>query len=265
MDNNFQHSSLGQKLKSMIAVDFRRMFTMKLFYIMAGISFAVPILILVMTTMMEGTVSVDPQTGIETVVQGFDSVWQMIGTVGESAAGMDMMSMCNINLLYFGFSVLVGLFVTEDFKSGYAKNLFTTRSGKNVYVVSKTFVCFVAGALMMAAFIIGTIMGGAISGLPFTLDSITTGNIGMCLLSKLLLIGVFVPIYLIASIVAKQKSWLAIAGSCMVGMLLFTMIPTLTPLKASGMNVIICVAGAFLFSIGFGAVSTLVLKKRDIL
>ncbi len=91
---------------------------MKLFYIMAGISFAVPILILVMTTMMEGTVSVDPQTGIETVVQGFDSVWQMIGTVGESAAGMDMMSMCNINLLYFGFSVLVGLFVTEDFKSG---------------------------------------------------------------------------------------------------------------------------------------------------
>ena len=36
----------------MLKVDFRRMFTTPLFYIMLGISLVVPILILVMTTMM---------------------------------------------------------------------------------------------------------------------------------------------------------------------------------------------------------------------
>ena len=49
-----------KQTKSMLAVDFRRMFVMPLFYIMLGISFVMPILILVMTTIMDGTVSVDP-------------------------------------------------------------------------------------------------------------------------------------------------------------------------------------------------------------
>jgi len=63
-----------KKLKSMLKVDFRRMFTTPLFYIVTGICFVVPILILVMTTMMDGSVSVNPQTGKETVIEAFDFV-----------------------------------------------------------------------------------------------------------------------------------------------------------------------------------------------
>ena len=59
----------------MLKVDFRRMFTMPLLYIMVGICLIIPILILVMTTMMDGSVSVNPQTGEETVMEGvFESV-----------------------------------------------------------------------------------------------------------------------------------------------------------------------------------------------
>lgn len=43
-DMKFENNSFGQRLKSMVAVDFRRMFTMRLFYVMAGICLAVPIL-----------------------------------------------------------------------------------------------------------------------------------------------------------------------------------------------------------------------------
>ena len=68
-----------KQTKTMLNVDFRRMFTMPLFYIMLAISFIIPILVLVMTSMMDGTVSVNPQTGAATVIEGFKNVWQIIG------------------------------------------------------------------------------------------------------------------------------------------------------------------------------------------
>ena len=55
MEPKFEKNSFGKSLKSMITVDLRRMFTQRLLYIMIGICLAVPILILIMTTMMEGS------------------------------------------------------------------------------------------------------------------------------------------------------------------------------------------------------------------
>ncbi len=266
MEMKFEHNSFGKRLRSMLKVDFRRMFTTRLFYIMMGICLVMPILILVMTTMMDGSVSVDPQTGVETVMEGFDNTWQIIGTVsGASAsAGMSMTSMCNINLLYFFAAVLVCLFVSEDFKSGYAKNLFTVRSKKSDYVISKTLVGFVCGVLMLLAFFVGTMLGGAISGLPFDTGTAGTGEIVMCMLAKMFLIAVFVPISLAISVAAKQKTWLSIVGSFCAGMLLFIMIPMMTPLNSGIMNVILCLAGGILFSAGLGAVSNTILRKTSL-
>ena len=165
-------TTFGKKLMTMLHVDFRRMFTMPLIYIMVGSCLVMPILILVMTTMMDGSVTVNPQTGVETVIEGFDSTWQIIGTVSgasnaEASAGMRMTAMCNINLLYFFIAVLVCLFVADDFRSGYAKNLFTVRAKKADYIVSKTLVCSVGGGLMILSFFVGSLLGGAIAGLPF--------------------------------------------------------------------------------------------------
>lgn len=71
----FEHVGFGKKLGSMLSVDFRRMFTTPLIYVMVGICVVIPILILVMTTMMDGTVRIDPNTGMETVVEAFDNTW----------------------------------------------------------------------------------------------------------------------------------------------------------------------------------------------
>lgn len=273
MEIKFEHNSFGKRLRSMVKVDFRRIFTMPLLYIMLGISLAVPVFILVMTTMMDGTVSVNPQTGEETIIEGFDNSWQIIGTVSEDKAskadtaekGIDMMSMCNINLLYFGIAVLVCIFVTGDFRSGYVKNLFTVRAKKSDYVISKTFICFLGGAMMILCFFVGTMLGGTISGLSFEMNGFDPGNIVMCLFSKMFIVSVFVPIYLLMSVIAKQKLWLAIILSLVVGMFLFMMIPVLTPLNSTVMNVIICMAVGVIFSLMFDTISSRVLKKTNII
>lgn len=255
-----------KRLKTMLHVDFRRMFTMPLLWIMVGVCLAMPILILVMTTMMDGSVSVNPQTGVETVIEGFDNVWQIIGNVSSAgmSMSMDMTAMCNINLLYFLVSVLVCLFVSADFRAGFAKNLFTVRGKKTDYVISKTLVCFVGGALMVLAFFVGSLVGGAVAGLPFEMAGFNTANLVMCVAAKVLLMAVFVPIYLIMAVIAKNKAWLSILLSLMVGMFLFMMIPMLTPLDASLIHVIGCAIGGIALGIGFGAISNQILKKTSL-
>ena len=261
-----EKNSFGKRLKSMLKVDARRMFTTPLFYIMVAICLVVPILILVMTNMNSGGGSMDHHGGSDMSMAAFENAWQIIGSAGgeSSGASMDMTSMCNINLLYFAIAVLVCIFVADDFRSGYAKNLFTVRAKKGDYVISKTIICTVAGALMVLAFFIGTMVGGAMAGLSFDTGSAGTSGIIMCLISKMLLMGVFVSIYLIMSVIGKQKLWMSILGSCMVGMFLFMMIPMLTPLNSTILNVIMCLGGSVLFGAGFGIVSKKVLERTSL-
>ena len=264
-----KHNSFGRRLRTMLKVDFRRMFTMPLIYILVGTALVMPVLILVMTTMMDGTVSVDPQTGVETVIEGFDNVWQILGSVSTAgmdagAMSMDMTAMCNINLLYFIVAVPVCVFVAQDFRSGYAKNLFTVRAKKSDYVISKTLVCFLCSGLMVLAFFLGALLGGAIAGLPFTMEGFGMSNILMSVAAKVLLTGVFVALYLMWSVIAKQKLWLSLVGSLCTGMFLFMMIPMLTPLDATLTHVLGCLAASILLGCGLGAISDRILRKTSL-
>ena len=140
----------SKKLSSMLKVDIHRMGATPLFPIMLGIAFVMPILILVMTTMVAGTTVANPKTGMETTMEAFTNTWQIIGSSGGMMQ-MDMTVLCNINLIYFMAGVFVCLFVAEDFRSGYAKNLFTVRAKKKGYVASKTIVGFIAGVAILLA------------------------------------------------------------------------------------------------------------------
>lgn len=266
MEQTFERSTFGKRVRSMLAVDFKRMAVSPFCFIMLGISFVMPILILVMTTMMDGTVSVDPQTGVETTMEGFRYVWQAISSPsGGGAMSMDLTGMCNLNLMYFALAVFVCVFVADDFRSGYAKNLFAVRAKKGDYILSKTILAFAAGALMILCFLGGAMIGGAIAGLPFTVDGITASHIFLCILSKLLLIPVFAAIYVLTSVIAKQRTWLSMVLSLGVGMLLFMMIPMLTPLDATPLHPLLCLLGGVVFAGGLGAISRLILQKADIL
>lgn len=258
METAFEKQSFVKRLKSILKVDFKRMFTMPLVYIMTGVSFVIPILILVMTSMMGGA-----EEG-EAAMEGFTNVWQAIGSVSGNAMGMDLTSMCNINLLYFLVAVFVCIFVADDFRSGYAKNLFTVRSKKVDYVFSKSLVTFVGATLMFVIYFIGAIIGGAIAGLSFATEGFGAGGIVACLFSKIFMTAIFVSVTLLLGTVAKQKLWLSILGSFAAGMLLFTMIPMIAPLNANFLNVIMCFAGGALFAVDLGAVSNVILNKTSL-
>lgn len=281
-DDRFEHLSFGERLSSMLQLDFRRMFTSRQFYIFLVIALVTPILVLVMTSSFAGTVVEDPQTGTTSAMTAFDNAWLIIASesgagmmsmtaapstdAGSAAAmagsmGMDMTSMMNINLMYFMVGVFICLFVADDFRSGYAKNLFTVRARKGDYVTSKTIVGFTAGALFLIAFFVGSILGGSTAGLSFDLGTVTIANVVMCMLSKIFLMSVFVAIFLIMSVIAKNKSWMSILLSLGAGMLLFMMIPMMTPLNAGVMNLGMCLAGGAIFATALGAISNMILKR----
>ena len=261
----FEKVSFAGRVKSMLKVDFRRMFKSKLFYILIACALIMPILMTVMMTMMDGQESVNQQTGEITIMEGPENAWQNIGTLpGEPLGGDEIFMMCNINMAFMGVAVFVCLFISDDFRSGYAKNLFTVRAKRGEYVVSKTLSGFICGALMLIAYLVGSILGGAISGLSFDLHGLSAGNIVMCMLAKIFLMLVFVSIFTLISVAAKQKAWLAICGSLGGGMLLFMMVSMITPLGSTVVNVVLCAVGGALFAIGLGAISKVVLKKTSL-
>ena len=277
----FEKISFGKRAKSMLKVDFRRMFKSKLFYILIATALIVPIIMTVMLSMMDGKESTNPQTGEVTVMEGPESVWESIGTLPSTespvsaegstdamaamGAGMDVMAMCNINMAFMGICVFVCLFISDDFRSGYAKNLFTVRAKKGDYVISKTVAGFICGAFMLIAYFVGALIGGAVSSLSFALvGGLTVANIVMCMIAKIFLMLVFVSIFTLISVAAKQRAWLSICGSLGGGMLLFMMVSMITPLSSTIMNVILCAAGGAMFAFGLGAISKVVLKKTSL-
>ena len=118
---------------------------------------------------------------------------------------------------------------------------------------------------MLIAFFVGAMLGGAIAGLPFALEGVSAFNIVMSIFSKLFLASLFVSIYLLASVFAKQKLWLSLILSFGIGMLFFTMIPIITPLNAGFINFVLCLVGGAIFSIGIGIGSYFILKKTSLI
>ena len=262
---NFDKNSFGKRLRSMLRIDMRRMFKSKLFYILIACALIMPILMTVMMSMMDGQESVNQQTGEITIMQGPENAWQNIGTLpGEALGGSEIFMMCNINMAFMGVAVFVCLFISDDFRSGYAKNLFTVRSKRGEYVISKTVSGFICGAFMLIAYFIGSVLGGVISGLSFDLHGLNAGNLVMCMLAKIFLMLVFVSIFTLISVAAKQRAWLAICGSLGGGMLLFMMVSMITPIGSTVINVALCAVGGILFAFGFGAISKAVLKKTSL-
>ena len=239
------------RIGKMFAVDVRRMLTQKTFYIMTACSFVLPILIIVMTAMAgEGEM--------------FTSVWQAIGSA-DGAMSMDLTGMCNINMVYFLAAVFACLFTADDFRSGACKNIFAVRAKKADYVFSKIAVSFITGALMLLFFFAGSMLAGRIAGLIFAMEGFAVWNLLLCMISKVLLMAIFAAIYVLMGVIAKRHSWMSILLSFMVGMFMFMVIPMMTPLDAGLINVVMCLAGAVIFTAVLGKAAQIVLERSDIL
>lgn len=261
----FERRSKAKRLSSILSTDIYRALRSKLFYILILTAILIPIVMTVMMTMMDGSVSVDPNTGKETMIQGPESTWESIGALPNNASSdeMDVLAMCNINMMFMLVSVFVCIFISEDYRSGFSKSIFTQRGHKSDYVISKTLVGSLCGMLMLLAYFVGSLLGGAISGLSFAQEGFSALNILMCILAKLCLIPLFVSIFVMVSVITKHKAWLSLCISLGGGMMLFMLVPMITPLTSTISNVIICLIAGGVSSVLFGVISSLILKKTS--
>jgi len=67
-----------------------------------------------------------------------------------------------------------------------------------------------------------------------------------------------------SSVIAKQRLWLSMLISFGIGMLMFMMVPIITPLNSTIVNVLMCLAGSLLFSFGIGWGSKVILDKTSL-
>ena len=245
----FEQPSFFKRLRGMLGVDFYRLFHPPMFYIFLVIAALIPALVSM------GSFS---GTGQEA-----GNAWNIIASNSPLYVVNDIGEYANMNMVFIFGGIMVSIFIGHDYRSGYAKNLFTVRAKRTDYVISKSLVGFIGGAGMLVCYFIGAMIGGAIAGLSFD-AGVSAGRIVACLFSKLFLMAVYAAIYLLLAVVAKQRLWMSIVGSLAVGALLFMMIPMMTPLNAGILNVILCLAGGAIFGAGLGAVSNFILKKTSL-
>ncbi len=251
-----QIDTFRQRVGSMIRMDFYRLVHTPLLYIMVAVSALIPALVLSMVSANEPGAA-----------QTFTNVWQVVEMVQGGADGLGIMGMallCNINMVFIFAAILVSIFVSHDYSSGFIKNIFTVHAKKVDYVVSKTVVGVFAGGGMVLAYLIGALLAGVLAGKSFDTGSAGAIGVVMCVLSKICLMGVFVPLYLAVAVFFKQRLWLTIIGAFVVGILFYPVAMFSAPLNSTLLNVLLCVAGAFLLGGAVGWVCDLILRTRDL-
>ena len=85
--------------------------------------------------------------------------------------------------VYGGCRVYLSVYLRR-FQKWLLKEPFHRRAKKGDYVISKTIAGVFCGILMLIAYFIGSMLGGAMAGLSFDLGDIGTMNIAMCISKK---------------------------------------------------------------------------------
>ena len=255
---SFESPPFGDRVKSMLKLDFYRLFTTPAFYIMLVIAAIIPAMVLSMA-------GADMQTsdGVAQSTMVITNAWQMIESTGGSAVAdnpLDFSGFANINMLYIFAGLLMSIFVAHDYSSGFVKNIFTVHSKKTDYVISKSVVGVFGGAGMIVAYVIGTVLAGLITGKAFDVD---VAGLIMCLVSKVFLMGVFCSLFLGIAVFFRSKLWLTIVFTFMLGMMLYPAASVAT-LSSTVITLLLTLVAGIAGAVGLGTVSSVILRKRDL-
>ena len=262
----FENPKFGERVKSMLKLDFYRLFNTPLFYIMLLIAAIIPAMVLSMSSMDMSA----PQANSAQVANTpqmempeYDNAWQMIESTGGSAVAdnpLDFAGFANINMLFIFAGLLMAIFIAHDYSSGFVKNIFTVHSKKVDYVISKTAIGLFGGAGMIITYVFGTVIAGLLTGKAF---DVNVSGLIFCLISKALLMGVFCSLFVSVAVFFKNKLWLTIIFTFLFGMMLYPAASFAT-LESTAVTPLIALLIGVVGMVGIGAVSNIFLKKRDL-
>ena len=108
----FKNPSFTQRIKSMLGVDFYRLFHTPVFYIFLAIAAIIPAMVLG-TSGMENL-----QTGEESV-QLYTNVWHIIAAEKPLYVVSNIAEYANMNMVFIFGGIMVSIFIGHDYKSGY--------------------------------------------------------------------------------------------------------------------------------------------------
>jgi len=261
----FESLTFLNRLKSMLKLDFYRLFHTPAFYIMLLFAAIIPAMVLGMSGMEPPAVTTPHSVSAAPSAPAIEytNTWQLIESTGGSAAAdnpMDFSGYANINMLFIFAGLLMSIFVSHDYSSGFVKNIFTVHSKKTDYVLSKSAVGLFSGAGMIITYVLGTVLSGWLAGKSFDVNG---SGLILCLASKLFLMGVFCPLFLGIAVFFRNRLWLTIVFTFLLGMMFYP------AASAASLNAtVITVLMSFIAGAGgaaaFGSVSNLILKRRDL-
>lgn len=249
----------AMKLSSMLRLDFYRLFHTPALYIMLLIAAMIPALL--MTT--SGMSTVDQFGNEQPPAVIYTNVWQVVESLGGSAVAenpLDFSGFANINMVFIFAGLLMAIFIAHDYSSGFVKNIFTVHARKRDYVISKTLVGVFGGIGMLFTYIMGSAISGLFMGLSFEVNA---AGLILCLISKSLLMLVFCSLFLGIAVFFKNKLWLTIIFTFLFGMMLYPAGSVATLASTAGTVVIALIVGV-VGAIGLGTVSSVFLKRRDL-
>lgn len=256
-------TTIRPRVASMMRLDFYRLLHTPAFYIMLTISALIPAMLLATsgmeTTGVDGTGTTQPAA--PSIV--YTNAWQLIESTGGSAAGanpLDFGGYANINMVFIFAGLLMAIFISHDYMSGFVKSIFTVHSKKMDYVISKSAIGIFGGTGMILTYLLGTIVAGLISGTSFDVNA---AGLILCIISKIFLMGVFCLLFLAVSVFFRDKLWLTIIVTFLVGMMFYPAASVAT-LNSTLVTALVSLVAGAAGALAIGSVSTLILTKRDL-
>ena len=267
----FESPTFFQRIKSMLGVDFYRLFHTPLFYIFLAIAAIIPAMLIAMTGM--------PGPNGEPSTPLFTNVWQAIAanTPIYGFEGIDKYA--NMNMVFIFGGIMVSIFIGHDYKSGYVKQLFTTHAKKEDYMISKSLTCAFAMTCMCITYLFGAIVAGAITQTSF---SVNAGNLICAILGKIFISLGWASLYTFLNIIFRRYFGVSIASSFFFGTGVLVIgigsIAGNTPmlnvflygssvyacLSANFINVLVCLIVSVAWAGIYNVLGTYILSKSDV-
>ena len=202
----FESPSFVQRIKSMLGVDFYRLFHTPLFYIFLAIAAIIPAMVSAMTMM--------PDQNGNTMEPLYSNVWQVMAASEPLYVIRTIADYANMNMVFIFGGIMVSIFIGHDYKSGYVKQLFTTHAKKQDYMISKSLTCAFAMACMCITYFIGGIAGGMFAGYAW---SVKVSSLIIALLGKIIMSLGWASLFTFLNIIFRRYFGISVASSFFFG------------------------------------------------
>ena len=267
----FESPSFGKRIQGMLGVDFYRLFHTPMFYIFLVISALISAMVLGMTGMpsADGTIT-EPL---------YTNAWQIIAAQTPLYVVNSIADYANMNMVFIFGGIMVSIFIGHDYKSGYVKQLFTTHSQKQDYMISKALTGAFSMACMCVAYLIGGVVAGLLTGMSF---EVNVGSLICAIAGKMIMSLGWASLYTFLNIIFRRYFGLSIASSFFFGtgiliigaaaifgnnsaLNIFLYGSSVYACLSSGIGtVLVCLAVSVVWSMIYTALGTRILSKCDV-